>query len=223
MLGFGLTLIGGLLAQDASDHTQTVMYHPTGDMQSVPPGIDAQAPLHARYVARLWQCRDSSADEATLLLTIYEAPLDKKYAFRYGDSQDITYCCFALYYENNPLLADFYRNGDGLHSKESLQKLPITPQDRKHLRMVFRRNPNVNELYSGKALLRSALSLPLDSWSERDMSAYLAPAAQHYGGSIYRNKTQKTQICVLAMSAAGVGRDYHNATFNIESRELTEI
>lgn len=215
MLGLGLTMMGGLLAQDAADWEQTVMYHPTGNMPATPPGNDTSASVPLRYGLFLFSGNAASSDDTLTRYTLYEYSRAARYSFIYGSTNDISHfrssLNFAQTFDGEAIM--FYQGATGTTSYSFRIYTQIYKNlsfDFSYRKMAWRSEGTEMESYD--------ITSP-SSWASRTLDAYIGNAGQHFGGVYWRNRTRGTQATVFAMrSAAG-----DSAVYWHETKQLTEL
>lgn len=223
MLGLGLTLMGGLLAQDNADWTQTVMYFPSGNLNADPGGDEAagSSNVSARYATKLWEANDANDDDSILVhaLSLYEG---KRYCFIFGGNSDIQYYRYSVNFSsttygqaNQYLIAG---SGGGSISNQT--------ETEGYENIVFSLERfRVMKTFADGMQLSEMVDDVVPHYTARNKIAKIGQAASAFGGAYYHNRTEgrRQERCVFAMSSAARGADYQGAVFYIQGKELTEL
>lgn len=223
MLGFGLTLMGGLLAQDAADWGQTVMYFPSGNLNADPGGDEAAsaANVSARYATKLWEADDANDDDSILVHTLSHYR-GQRYCFIFGWNSDIQYYRYSVNFSaaTEGTISHFLNASSGKGSMTDT--VPLYGQTS----LVFRcEGFRKIQTYAAEGLLSEKTDTALPHYTARLKTAKIGQAASTFGGAYYHNRTagREQERCVLAMSSADAGADYRGAIYYVQGKELTEL
>lgn len=221
MLGLGLTLMGGLLAQDEADWTKTIMYFPSGELKANPGGNESSSSVPARYATKLWVATDAKEDDSVLVHTLaqYEG---NRYCFIFGSSLDLQYYRYSVNFSSDVYgqISQYLKSGAGMDSTNQNVQL-ATRRD-----IVFRLSQfRQMQTFSEASLLAEKMDTTLPAHAAREKTAKIGQAASNFGGAYYHNRTagREQERCVFAMSSAEVGADYRGAIFYVQGKELTEL
>lgn len=222
MLGLGLTLMGGLLAQDNADWTQMVMYYPSGELNAAPGGDESSSTVSLRYATKLWEAVDANDDDSVLVHTLsrYDS---KRYCFIMGPVANIQYYRYSVNFATDVYgkANQYLEAGPG--GQGSLSHYVSLGG---HTDIVFRLSCfREMQTYTEGALLSEMTDTALTHHSARNKIAKIGQAASTFGGAYYHNRTagREQERCVFAMSSAQVGSDYRGAIFYVQGKELTEL
>lgn len=215
MLGLGLTLMGGLLAQDGTDWGQTIMYHPTGDMPATPLGNDTAASPDSRYGTFLFSGGAASGDDTLTRFSLYEYSHSARYSFIHGRSAGLAYnrhsLNFATAFDGEAVM---YYQGDTQTRQYSYR---VYTESYKNLSFDF--SYRKMSWRSGNTEMGSYTIEDVPQWTFRELSACIGKAGQHFGGVYWRNRTRGTQATVFAMRSA----EGDSAVYWHETKELSEL
>lgn len=221
MLGLGLTLAGGLLAQDNADWTQTVMYHPSGELGVPLEGDESASTATLRYQTRLWDCYDANDDDSQLVHAHSEVP-HKRYCFIIGDASDVQYYRYSLNFSTDV----FGQATQYMQASAGSGYINNVTQTAGLQNIVFLLERfRMMKVFADGVQLSKKLDDVLPHYSARTKTAKIGQAASTFGGAYYHNRTagREQERCVLAMSSADAGADYRGAIFYMQGKELTEL
>lgn len=221
MLGLGLTLMGGLLAQDNADWTQMIMYYPSGELNADPGGDESSSTVSLRYATKLWEAVDANDDDSVLVHTLsrYDS---KRYCFIMGPVAGIQYYRYSV----NFALDVYGRANQYLEAGSGQGSLSHHVFLDGHTDIVFRLTRfREMQTYTEGTLLSEMTDTALIHHSARAKTAKIGQASTYFGGAYYHNRTvgREQERCVFAMSSAQVGSDYRGAIFYVQGKELTEL
>lgn len=221
MLGLGLTLMGGLLAQDNTDWTQTVMYHPSGELGVPLAGDESSSSASMRYPTILWECQDANDDDSRLVHTLSQYA-NKRYCFIIGEKGNEGSYRYSQNFSATQFGSAIQYMEAGLYQGSVNKSTEVATQ---HGLAFVLENFRSMKVFADGIQLSEKIDQVLPRYTARTKRARIGAAASTFGGAYYHNRTagREQERCVLAMSSAEVGADYHGAIFYLQGKELTEL